>query len=60
MVNCLYQYILVFLLLGITSETINLAETDSQEKLLRLIEEKNEDKSVDGILVQLPVPAHIR
>lgn len=45
---------------GITSETLKLEETVSQEELLRIIEEKNKDSSVDGVLVQLPVPAHIR
>lgn len=45
---------------GITSETINLEDSISQEQLIKLIEEKNSDERVDGILVQLPVPAHIR
>lgn len=45
---------------GITSETINLDATVSQEQLLDLIKEKNLDPSIDGLLVQLPVPAHIR
>lgn len=45
---------------GITSETIKLDDTISQDHLIQLIKEKNCDDSIDGVLVQLPVPAHIR
>jgi methylenetetrahydrofolate dehydrogenase (NADP+)/methenyltetrahydrofolate cyclohydrolase len=33
--------------------------TISQEELIELVEELNADDSVDGILVQLPLPAHL-
>jgi methylenetetrahydrofolate dehydrogenase (NADP+)/methenyltetrahydrofolate cyclohydrolase len=36
-----------------------LSEQVSQRELIALIEELNRDPSVDGILVQLPLPAHI-
>lgn len=36
-----------------------LAENTPQDALLTLIEQLNEDPSVHGILVQLPLPAHI-
>lgn len=35
-------------------------ESTSEASLLELIREKNEDPSVSGIIVQLPVPKHIR
>ena len=44
---------------GITSQNYNLPEETSQAELLELIEKLNEDPSVDGILVQLPLPAQI-
>lgn len=44
---------------GIESETHRLEASISEEQLLALIEELNEDASVDGILVQLPLPEHI-
>ncbi|XP_057659872.1 bifunctional methylenetetrahydrofolate dehydrogenase/cyclohydrolase, mitochondrial isoform X1 [Diorhabda carinulata] len=44
---------------GITSTTINLPENITEEELIGKIQELNEDPSVDGILVQLPVPEHI-
>jgi len=34
-------------------------ETVTQEELLQVINEKNADDGIDGVLVQLPVPAHI-
>lgn len=37
----------------------NLPETTHAAELLKLIDELNADASVDGILVQLPLPAHI-
>ena len=42
------------------NELITLPETTTQEELLSLIERLNLDTAVDGILVQLPLPAHIK
>lgn len=44
---------------GFNSKTIELAEHIPQEELLALIQELNSDSNVHGILVQLPLPAHI-
>ena len=44
---------------GFDGELIQLPETVSQEELLRIIGERNENDRVDGILVQLPLPKHI-
>lgn len=41
---------------GIVSETKHLPEDMTQVELLSIIKDLNEDKSVDGILVQLPLP----
>ena len=46
--------------LGIRSDTIVLKETTTQEELLALIEKLNADPKVHGILVQAPLPRHIR
>ena len=43
----------------IDSDTIALPESTTQQELLDIIYELNEDSSVHGILVQLPVPKHI-
>ena len=45
--------------LGMHSVLIKLPETVSQEELLVKINELNEDNSIHGILVQLPLPKHI-
>lgn len=45
--------------LGMASFEHILPEETRQDELLRLIEELNVDESIDGILVQLPLPAHI-
>lgn len=45
--------------IGINSESFELPEETTQEKLLALIAKLNADDSVNGILVQLPVPKHI-
>ena len=45
--------------IGFVSTLIEYEEDVSEMKLLEKIEELNEDMSVDGILVQLPLPAHI-
>ena len=44
---------------GIESETIKLNENTTQEQLEKIILEKVRDNSVDGILVQLPLPKHL-
>lgn len=44
---------------GIKNTTILRPATISEEELLGLIAELNADDSVDGILVQLPLPKHI-
>ena len=44
---------------GIFSEVKNLPKEVSQDELLDLIAQLNEDKNIDGILVQLPLPEHI-
>ncbi len=44
---------------GIRSVQHTLPEDTTQERLLGLIEELNNDPSVHGILVQLPLPPHI-
>ena len=45
--------------LGIYSETYELEEKTSQEKIVNLIKELNEKESIHGILVQLPLPRHL-
>lgn len=45
--------------IGIYSEEYALPEETSEEELLSLIEKLNNDKKINGILVQLPVPKHI-
>ncbi|WP_456440543.1 bifunctional 5,10-methylenetetrahydrofolate dehydrogenase/5,10-methenyltetrahydrofolate cyclohydrolase, partial [Caldithrix abyssi] len=45
--------------LGMDSETLHLPAATSQSELLQLIEKLNADRSTHGILVQLPLPAHI-
>lgn len=44
---------------GFKSTTIRKPETISEEELLDIIRVLNNDDSVDGILVQLPLPKHI-
>lgn len=44
---------------GFKSTTILKEETISEDELLDFIKELNADDSVDGILVQLPLPKHI-
>lgn len=44
---------------GIESHTIRLPATASEEEVLKELEILNKDSSVDGILVQLPLPKHI-
>ena len=45
--------------LGIRGDTILLPEQTTQEELEALIEKLNRDETVDGILVQLPLPKHL-
>lgn len=45
--------------IGIESLSYELPEETTEEELLKLIEELNGRKDVNGILVQLPVPKHI-
>lgn len=44
---------------GITSEILRHEESLTEEDLLKEIEQLNQDHTVDGILVQLPLPKHI-
>ena len=44
---------------GIRNSTIVLAESTTEEELLELVRALNGDGTVDGILVQLPLPKHI-
>ncbi len=45
---------------GCESTLIRLAETASQEELLSVVHSLNGDDSVDGFIVQLPLPGHIQ
>ena len=45
--------------IGIESISYELPEETTESELLELVEKLNEDDSVHGILVQLPVPKHI-
>ncbi|WP_176471172.1 bifunctional methylenetetrahydrofolate dehydrogenase/methenyltetrahydrofolate cyclohydrolase FolD [Vibrio metoecus] len=44
---------------GFVSKSFDLPATASEETLLSLVEELNNDPQIDGILVQLPLPAGI-
>ena len=45
--------------IGIGSKSYELPEATTEEELVALVEGLNADKTVNGILVQLPLPAHI-
>ncbi len=45
--------------LGILSQAYDLPDSSSELELLTLLSQLNNDDSVDGILVQLPLPKHI-
>ena len=45
--------------IGIESRAYELPEETTEEELLKLVQELNEDRAVGGILVQLPLPKHI-
>ena len=44
---------------GIESEVIKMPEETTQQELLDVVKGLNEDRTVDGILVQLPLPGQI-
>jgi methylenetetrahydrofolate dehydrogenase (NADP+) / methenyltetrahydrofolate cyclohydrolase len=44
---------------GFFSKTIRLPETLQEKELVQHIEQLNRDETIHGILVQLPLPAHI-
>ena len=45
--------------IGMENELLRFEESIREEKLLEVVENLNKDDSVDGILVQLPLPKHI-
>ena len=45
--------------IGIGSRSYELPEETTEDELVSLVEELNRDDEVNGILVQLPLPAHI-
>lgn len=45
--------------LGIKCQHHMLDETISEEGLLKIIDEKNNDKAVNGIIIQMPLPKHL-
>nr|WP_314740506.1 bifunctional methylenetetrahydrofolate dehydrogenase/methenyltetrahydrofolate cyclohydrolase FolD [uncultured Haemophilus sp.] len=45
--------------IGIFSKSYDLPESTTEQALLALIDELNSDETIDGILVQLPLPKHI-
>ncbi len=44
---------------GFVSKSFDLAAESSQQQVLKLVDELNQDDEIDGILVQLPLPAHL-
>ena len=44
---------------GMQDRSVHLPENTSEEDLLKLIDQLNNDDTVHGILVQLPLPKHI-
>ncbi|WP_132700500.1 bifunctional methylenetetrahydrofolate dehydrogenase/methenyltetrahydrofolate cyclohydrolase FolD [Reinekea marinisedimentorum] len=44
---------------GFKSKNYDLPETTKESELVELIDQLNEDASIDGILVQMPLPEHI-
>jgi len=45
--------------LGITSQDFDLPADTSEDRLLEIIDQLNNDPAVNGILVQMPLPKHI-
>ncbi len=44
---------------GINGVTLRLDETIKEDELLKVVDDLNNDESVDGMIVQLPLPKHI-
>ena len=44
---------------GLEAECIHLSASSTEEELLREVDRLNQDETVDGFLVQLPLPKHI-
>ncbi|MCF0135828.1 MAG: bifunctional methylenetetrahydrofolate dehydrogenase/methenyltetrahydrofolate cyclohydrolase FolD [Lachnospiraceae bacterium] len=44
---------------GILHDTINMSADSTEEEVIKVIEGLNADPQVDGILLQLPLPAHL-
>lgn len=44
---------------GMKNLTLRLPASISQDQLIEVVKEQNEDPNVDGILVQLPLPEHL-
>lgn len=45
--------------IGVFSKSFDLPAQTTQDELLQLIDNLNQDPTIDGILIQLPLPAHI-
>jgi methylenetetrahydrofolate dehydrogenase (NADP+)/methenyltetrahydrofolate cyclohydrolase len=45
--------------LGFHQRSIEIPDSTTQEELMALIDDLNADESIDGILVQLPLPEHL-
>ena len=45
--------------IGFISQAHNLPENTSEAELLKIVQQLNDTQEIDGILVQLPLPAHI-
>lgn len=45
--------------LSIDFEHLKLSESVSEEEVLKIIDKFNEDNTIDGILVQMPIPSHL-
>lgn len=45
--------------IGMENELIRLSEDTTQDELLKVVKQLNQDVSVDGILIQLPLPPHM-
>lgn len=44
---------------GFESSLVSLPENTTQEELLKVVEQLNNDSNIDGFIVQLPLPKHI-
>ncbi|MEW6455298.1 MAG: bifunctional 5,10-methylenetetrahydrofolate dehydrogenase/5,10-methenyltetrahydrofolate cyclohydrolase [Acidobacteriota bacterium] len=45
--------------IGIKSEIVKFSEDETRENILNKINELNDNRAIDGILVQLPIPSHL-